>query len=335
MASFRHDGHRLAYRVYEPATPAVRRPGPAGSNRPLILVHGLLLSQRMHMPLARDLAAHGNRVITIDLLGHGSSDRPRDMWRYSMEIFAGQVVALMDHLELEQAVVGGTSLGANATLEVAARAPVRLRGMLVEMPVLDNALLACAVAFTPLLISLTFGEPIMRLVSRLTRAVPSRLLPFYADVALDTVRQDPAPSAAVLQGLFFGRVAPPRSERRTFNSPALVIGHHRDPVHPFSDAGMLVDELGDARLVEADSLIELRFSPERLTNEIAEFLDQCWEGRPNVDERGRAGRPSAGQPRAAAPASASERGAAAASRPATRSAATGRRSPRSRRAAGG
>ena len=61
-------------------------------------MHGLLLSQEMHRPLAEDLAARGNRVITVDLLGHGESDRPRDMWRYSMRFFGEQVVALMDHL---------------------------------------------------------------------------------------------------------------------------------------------------------------------------------------------------------------------------------------------
>ena len=31
--------------------------------------------------------------------------------------------------------------------------------MVVEMPVLDNALLGCAIAFTPLMVALTFGEP--------------------------------------------------------------------------------------------------------------------------------------------------------------------------------
>ena len=61
-------------------------------------MHGLLLSQEMHRPLAEDLAARGNRVITVDLLGHGESDRPRDMWRYSMRFFGEQLVALMDHL---------------------------------------------------------------------------------------------------------------------------------------------------------------------------------------------------------------------------------------------
>jgi pimeloyl-ACP methyl ester carboxylesterase len=276
MASFRYQGHRLAYTIYEAATPTARRRGPRSQDRPLILLHGLLLSQRMHIPLARDLAARGNRVITLDLLGHGRSDRPRDMWRYSMGDFAEQVLGLIDHLELDRAAVGGTSLGANVTLEVAARAPERLQGMVVEMPVLDNALLATAVAFTPLLVSLTFGERVMRLVGRAARAVPSNWVPFYVDIALDTVRQEPAPSAAVLQGLFFGRVAPPRTERRRFSVPTLILGHHRDPIHPFSDAGMLAAELPHAQLVEANSLFELRFMPERLTGEIADFLDECW-----------------------------------------------------------
>ena len=82
------------------------------------------------------------------------------MWRYSMPIFAREVVALLDHLEIDEAVIGGTSLGANTTLEVASLAPSRVRGMVIEMPVLDNALLACAIAFTPLLVALTFGAPI-------------------------------------------------------------------------------------------------------------------------------------------------------------------------------
>jgi pimeloyl-ACP methyl ester carboxylesterase len=180
-------------------------------------------------------------------------------------------------LEIDQAVVGGTSLGANVTLSVAAETPERLRGMIVEMPVLDNALLACALFFTPLMVALTFGEPIMRLISRGARAVPSGATPFLADLMLDTLRQDPAPSAAVLQGLFFGRTAPPMSERVTFEAPTLVIGHPRDPVHPFSDADALARELANARLVDADSIIELRLRPERLTGEICDFVESCWK----------------------------------------------------------
>ena len=57
--------------------------------------------------------------MTLDLLGHGRSDRPEDPLVYSMTAFGGQVVALLDHLGAAQAVIGGTSLGANVSLEVA------------------------------------------------------------------------------------------------------------------------------------------------------------------------------------------------------------------------
>jgi pimeloyl-ACP methyl ester carboxylesterase len=300
MSSFRFQGQRIAYTEFGGGPAAVTAAGKRGrtaksapaSTRPLILIHGLLLSQEMHWPLAEDLAARGNHVITVDLLGHGASDRPRDMWRYSMAFFAAQVIALMDHLEIEQAIVMGTSLGANTALEIASVAPERLRGMVLEMPVLDNALLWSALAFTPPLVALTFGEPVMKLLARGARMVPRRLLPHYGNVMLDLIRQEPGPGGALLQGLFFGRIAPHRSERRTFQAPTLVLGHHRDPVHPFSDAGMLVEELPNGRLLEADSLVELRLQPERLTGEIASFLDEVWTTR-----RGRrTKRPAAARP---------------------------------------
>jgi pimeloyl-ACP methyl ester carboxylesterase len=274
MPFFRHEGRRLAYTVH------------GEGSRTCVLVHGLLLSQKMHEPLARALAERGNRVVTLDLLGHGRSDRPRDMGEYSMTFFGEQMIALLDHLEVDEAVLAGTSLGANATLEAATTAPDRVRGMVIEMPVLDNALLACAILFTPLLVGLTFGEPVMRLVGRGARLIPSGRGPWLLDVALDTIRQDPAPSAAVVQGLFFGRTAPHKALRRTIQAPTLVIGHQRDPIHPFSDSGALVEELPNATLVEADSILELRLSPERLTTEIADFLDTCWKPRRRGASRG-------------------------------------------------
>src|SRR5829696_3729041 len=240
----------------------------------------------MQAPVAEALAAWGYRVLCLDLLGHGASDRPRDMWRYSMSIFGEQTVALLDHLEIEQAVVAGTSLGANVALEAAVLAPERMRGLVVEMPVLDNALLAVAVVFAPLLVMLTVGEPVARLAARGARLIPngvSRL----ADIPLDAVRQDPGPSGAVLQGLFFGRIAPPPQERHQLRARTLVVGHGRDPVHPFSDSGMLVDELPDARLLRARSLFELRVAPRRLMADIGRFVDSCWDDPATQDEQRR------------------------------------------------
>lgn len=266
MPTFNHAGQKLAYQVY------------GEGSRNFVLLPGLLLPARMHEPLASALSEREHRVITFDPLGHGGSDRPRDMWRYSMPIFAREVVALLDHLNVDEAVVGGTSLGANITLEVASLAPSRVRGMVIEMPVLDNALLACAIAFTPLMVALTFGEPVTRPLAAAFRRVP-RVFGHYPNVFLDWVSQEPRPSASLLQGLFFGRTAPPREERKTFGMPAIVLGHPRDAIHPFSDARMLVEELPNGRLIEAESIYELRLRPRRLTNEIAAFLDECWMPR--------------------------------------------------------
>jgi pimeloyl-ACP methyl ester carboxylesterase len=276
MSFFRYDGQRLAYTEYGE--------GP----RATVLMPGLLLSQKMQRRLARDLASRGNRVITLDPLGHGDSDRPREMWRYSIPAFALQTVALLDHLDLNEAVIGGTSLGANITLEVASIAPKRVRGMVIEMPALDNAIPACAVAFTPLLFALTFGEPAMRALARSLRVVPRQAVPPLMEILLDWFSQEPGPSGAVLQGILFGRTAPERTVRQTLSSPALVIGHPRDPVHPFSDADMLLHELPNARLIDADSVIELRLRPERLTSRIAEFIGECWRDRAGAAPRRRA-----------------------------------------------
>jgi pimeloyl-ACP methyl ester carboxylesterase len=264
MAYFHYDGQRLAYTIHGEGT------------RTTLIMPGLLLSQKMQTRLARRLAKAGNRVITLDPLGHGASDRPPEMWRYSIPAFAQQAIALLDHLEVEQAVVGGTSLGANITLEVASIAPERLRGMIIEMPVLDNAIPACAAAFTPLLFALTFGRLPMGLLARGARAVPRERLPFVLELGLDWFSQDPGPSGSVLQGILFGRTAPDHLTRQTFQAPALIIGHPRDPVHPFSDADMLAGELPNAQLLYANSIIELRAQPDRLTRKIAELIDDCW-----------------------------------------------------------
>jgi hypothetical protein len=102
---------------------------------------------------------------------------------------------------------------------------------------------------------------------------------------LDWFSQEPGPSGAVLQGILFGRTAPERTVRQTLTPPALVIGHPRDPVHPFSDADMLAHELPNARLIDADSLLELRLRPERLTARIAEFIGACWRDDPAASTR--------------------------------------------------
>ena len=207
----------------------------------------------MHWPLAEDLAARGNRVITVDLLGHGESDRPSDMWRYSMAFFAAQVIALMDHLEIEQAVVMGTSLGANTALEMASAAPERLRGMVIEMPVLDNGLLPSALTFTPILVGLTFGEPVIKeLRARCSRGARGGEWSDYGNVLLD-----PAGAIGLQEGRWIGgpRVRaddlahPPGVEEFCQADPADtgIVGDDGEIL------GALLDQPFDQRVGQADA----------------------------------------------------------------------------------
>ena len=243
----------------------------------VVLLHAQLMPRRMHQPLARALASEGLHVVTLDLLGHGRSDRPADPLVYSLTAFAQQVVALLDHLGAQQAVIGGTSLGANVSLEVAAEAPDRVRGLIIEMPVLDNALEAALAAFVPVLFAARFAPFTVNALRLLTRPVPRGLVPFWAGIALDTMDQHADSVAAVLHGVIFGRVAPSSRQRRTIGCPALVIGHTSDPIHPFADSRMLADELERSEFVQAAGPFEWRARPERLTRRATDFALACWQ----------------------------------------------------------
>src|SRR3954453_21800349 len=106
MPEFDYNGHTITYDEY------------GEGDRPLILIHGLLMSRRMFDRLGPEMAARGNRVISIDLLGHGRSDRPDQMSNYSMTFFARQIETLMDQLGIDQAVIGGGGGGGEATTDL-------------------------------------------------------------------------------------------------------------------------------------------------------------------------------------------------------------------------
>lgn len=270
--SFRFNGQRIAFADY----------GEGG--RAIVLVHGLLMNRHMYDHLAPEMASRGFRVITVDMLGHGASDRPHDMRAYSMSAFADQLAALIDHLELDRPVVGGTSLGANVSLEMAARHPDKARGLFIEMAVLDNALVAAGLIFLPFLLGLRVGKPVLRMLAGVTNRIPRSH--YLVDILLDWTRREPEASEAVLEGILFGRTAPPREERERISLPALVVGHPADPLHPFSDSDMLVEELPAATLVNAESIFEWRINPGRLDDELATFLADAYADEPAASAAG-------------------------------------------------
>lgn len=265
IGQFFVDDHRLEYTEF------------GSGDRWVVLVPGQLMPRRMHQPLARKIAAAGAHVITLDLLGHGRSDRPADPLAYSMTAFGEQVVALLDHLGADRAVLGGTSAGANVCLEAAVLAPERVQGLLLEMPVLDNAVEAGIVALSPLLLVARVAPFAVTGARILSRAIPRGIVPFWVGVGLDTLDQRPAALAATVHGIFFGRLAPSAKQRSAIDVPALVVGHEHDPLHPAADAAMLAEELADSTFVTARSLLEWRVRPKRLDEIALGFVVGCWE----------------------------------------------------------
>ena len=123
-----------------------------GGERWVVLLHAELMTRRMYQPLARRLAGEGFHVLCLDLLGHGRSDRPSDPLAYSVTAYAEQVEALLDEVGADQALLVGVSVGANVALETAVRSPGRVRGLLLESPVLDNAFAAGLLRLAPLML---------------------------------------------------------------------------------------------------------------------------------------------------------------------------------------
>jgi 3-oxoadipate enol-lactonase len=79
-----------------------------GNGTPLVFIHAFPLSKAMWQPQV-DALKDRYRVITIDLGGHGESDIV--LWHDSLDDFAKQVIHLLDHLGIVQAVFVGLSMG--------------------------------------------------------------------------------------------------------------------------------------------------------------------------------------------------------------------------------
>lgn len=260
--TFESDGQRLYYEIHGTGPEVI------------VYLHGLLLDANINRDIARRLAAEGYRVVLLDLPGHGGSDKPTHATLHRFDRYARHVINLLDHLGVEQATIGGVSLGADVSLQVGVIAPARVKALIVEMPVLENAAVTAAVIFAPLLALVSLGRPLFNLTRKLFARIPrkDRGIP---DSLLNLLSNDPASMAAVLHGILVGPIAPDVAARSAIAAPTLIIAHDYDLIHPTSDARNLERQLPNARLITARSIAELRLRPDRLMALIVEFLQQA------------------------------------------------------------
>jgi pimeloyl-ACP methyl ester carboxylesterase len=119
MAFLDRAGVRLHYTLH----------GTASERAPVLLTHGFGASARMWDANVTALSAD-RRVLTWDMRGHALSDAPDAPDRYGVEQTTGDLLALLDALETDRAVLGGMSLGGYVSLAFHARHPDRVAALI-------------------------------------------------------------------------------------------------------------------------------------------------------------------------------------------------------------
>jgi pimeloyl-ACP methyl ester carboxylesterase len=98
-----------------------------GTGPPIVMVHGTAMTQAVWRGFGylRDFAVD-HTVITLDLRGHGRSDKPHEPSAYSAELFVADVLAVLDELAVDRAHYLGYSLGGRVGYSLAAEYPERM-----------------------------------------------------------------------------------------------------------------------------------------------------------------------------------------------------------------
>jgi len=184
---------------------------PAGGRLPLVMIHGLGVSGRTLLPLARLLAA-GRGVLVPDLPGFGRSPAPRPPRPRTLDVsgLAATVAAAMEAAGLPRAAVLGHSLGGQVAVELADRFPQRVARLVLVAPTVDRA-------------ARTAGREVLRLLADSYREPPA----LVALAAWDYLAAGPRRIAATLRFALADAI-----ERKLpwIDAPALVVRGRRDPV---------------------------------------------------------------------------------------------------------
>jgi pimeloyl-ACP methyl ester carboxylesterase len=241
-------GHSLSYLTAGPAD------GPA-----ILLLHGLMSDATTWDRAITPLGGRGFRVIALDLLGHGQSDKPEA--GYGLVDFAAMINQLLVTLRIERAVIGGHSLGGAIAMQFAHHYPDQT----------DGLLLVCAGGLGrqvhPILRGATL--PGARVVVR--TAINPRTAAVYAHPRLHRALRLDAEAVANLGRMGRALLAPggrhaffetlhsviePAGQRGSMIEmgylsaalPTLIIWSEHDPVLPVSHAHATHDHLPGSRL---------------------------------------------------------------------------------------
>jgi 3-oxoadipate enol-lactonase len=224
-----------------------------GSGRAIVFLHGGLADHRASVHAVGGLAA-GYRVITPDVRGAG---RSVDAGPLSWDRLAEGVMVLLDHLELEQAVIGGTSAGSAVALRFGLRWPERCDGLVLVSPVYPGAEQGLADApRVAMEVMDGYGQRALRegiealfpLFGQLPEEIRERALAMVASF-------DPASVAATTRLLASGQQPfDSLDELRGIDVPTLVVPGV-DPQHPAEVASLYAEHIPNCRVGDLADLV--------------------------------------------------------------------------------
>jgi pimeloyl-ACP methyl ester carboxylesterase len=112
----------------------------AGTGTPIVLLHGLTATSRYVLMGSRLLERSGLRVVSYDARGHGRSTPAPEPRTYGYDRLARDLLAVLDSLELDRAILAGASMGAHTIVRFTLDHPERVAGIGLITPAYDPAL---------------------------------------------------------------------------------------------------------------------------------------------------------------------------------------------------
>jgi pimeloyl-ACP methyl ester carboxylesterase len=251
----------------------------SGEGPALVFLHGLMgsIARARAMGEGMDgLADRGFRLITYDARGHGDSGHTEDECHYTWEAHAADMLALLDHLGIERAALGGGSMGAGVSVTFALAHPERVeRLLLAAPPPLEETIDTARQVFGGLasLIDAVGLEQAVAVAMQLPQfAEMKEASPQEYEQTRDwLLGVHPKATPLAIRGLLNGPQLP--AERfGEITAPVLVIAHEGDPIHPLSTAQRLHEAIAGSRLVVAPDMTYFRERRGELLETVVAFL---------------------------------------------------------------
>jgi len=270
MPTFHHDGIDFPYHD-------------AGTGLPIAFQHGLSGDFTKILDVFDE--PQGFRLISFDARYHGKTRPLGPPEKIGFNQSADDLLALLDHLKIDGAVIGGISMGAGIALNFATRYPQRVLGLILSRPAWLDEPLPDSLRMFPEMAGLirTHGAKAARDVFAAS--------PTYAKVLAESTD-----SASAVLGMFedptceetvdrFERIprdcpSRDRSAWRSIHAPTLVLANHQDPIHPYTMGPDLAREIPGAELrTLTPKCVDIEAHNRDFNRHVQEFLHRHFSNR--------------------------------------------------------